>query len=99
RDFHVTGVQTCALPIWPRLGISIDVKLPDQWKVLFFFHGMFLFIHRKYHVALSAAKEYISKIDIFYGYLFGSSFNNNIIGSSGRSEERRVGNDCSCLFV
>src|SRR5690606_41198004 len=25
RDFHVTGVQTCALPIYPRLAASIFV--------------------------------------------------------------------------
>src|SRR5690606_39746336 len=23
RDFHVTGVQTCALPIWPAAGLGI----------------------------------------------------------------------------
>src|SRR5690606_39356925 len=34
RDFHVTGVQTCALPIWPRgterrrLAGLVDVPVP-----------------------------------------------------------------------
>src|SRR5690606_8895361 len=27
RDFHVTGVQTCALPIWPLNGIVLAVDL------------------------------------------------------------------------
>src|SRR5690606_39604932 len=35
RDFHVTGVQTCALPIWtrhersiPQMGLIIQVQVP-----------------------------------------------------------------------
>src|SRR5690606_40081000 len=40
RDFHVTGVQTCALPIWPRgsrhhaeltgTGLTTDSAGPDD---------------------------------------------------------------------
>src|SRR5215475_15312789 len=31
RDFHVTGVQTCALPIWPRK-LASETGRPD-WSV------------------------------------------------------------------
>src|SRR5690606_40890132 len=34
RDFHVTGVQTCALPIFPVLG-SLD-RFPGDWLVQWF---------------------------------------------------------------
>src|SRR5207302_3793490 len=29
RDFHVTGVQTCALPICPRAGEGIETATPS----------------------------------------------------------------------
>src|SRR6266511_6001479 len=35
RDFHVTGVQTCALPIWPRTSPFLDDEERaeiDRWK-------------------------------------------------------------------
>src|SRR5690606_39815527 len=40
RDFHVTGVQTCALPIFPALPEALDVvfsggtrgQVPFQWQ-------------------------------------------------------------------
>src|SRR5690606_40106246 len=28
RDFHVTGVQTCALPIW-RMGVALVAQAPE----------------------------------------------------------------------
>src|SRR5690606_40979741 len=28
RDFHVTGVQTCALPIFPRSFLLLRVRIP-----------------------------------------------------------------------
>src|SRR5690606_39313327 len=33
RDFHVTGVQTCALPICPNANLYIESTLPqyDKW--------------------------------------------------------------------
>src|SRR5690606_39832559 len=40
RDFHVTGVQTCALPIWPKLkGIRavspcFTIPQPEQTSVV-----------------------------------------------------------------
>src|SRR5690606_40763495 len=35
RDFHVTGVQTCALPIYPDWNISLDttVQYTAGWRV------------------------------------------------------------------
>src|SRR5690606_18941936 len=32
RDFHVTGVQTCALPIWSSFGVELYCSAPvTQW--------------------------------------------------------------------
>src|SRR5690606_41143160 len=31
RDFHVTGVQTCALPIWSRTLRISDLSAREQW--------------------------------------------------------------------
>src|SRR5690606_41175267 len=41
RDFHVTGVQTCALPIWPVLQRVLPAPLVDlrpPLRVLFLRH-------------------------------------------------------------
>src|SRR5690606_40198755 len=32
RDFHVTGVQTCALPIWPSAFVSSELNVRN-WLV------------------------------------------------------------------
>src|SRR5690606_39867366 len=34
RDFHVTGVQTCALPILSRLGEPPLWSIPWRWNIL-----------------------------------------------------------------
>src|SRR5207253_6026802 len=33
RDGHVTGVQTCALPIWPTLNISVARKATNLSQI------------------------------------------------------------------
>src|SRR5207302_8067738 len=33
RDFHVTGVQTCALPIWPIGPLGSDRGRADLWAL------------------------------------------------------------------
>src|SRR5690606_32320067 len=36
RDFHVTGVQTCALPIWPRIRTDIIIpRLPAEQLIAY----------------------------------------------------------------
>src|SRR5690606_41099458 len=34
RDFHVTGVQTSALPIFKKGYRSLDVGLPEQFSII-----------------------------------------------------------------
>src|SRR5690606_40555558 len=33
RDFHVTGVQTCALPIWETLGVNSKRQLAELERI------------------------------------------------------------------
>src|SRR5690606_40730858 len=87
RDFHVTGVQTCALPIFKKktpeekqkeiedLTSSIDGKIND------FFENE------------ESILEHMNFMSKFYNY---SIQNQMLIQGQfrGRSEERRVGKEC-----
>src|SRR5690606_39545923 len=80
RDFHVTGVQTCALPISAlvaevRSPKQVDAKIPVvSGADLLERPNVFLFILDKYSGSRSLAE--------YYGY------------DNSRSEERRVGKEC-----
>src|SRR5690606_40216704 len=83
RDFHVTGVQTCALPIYAFLLVndrSINTVAKAAGKkiaVLDYDEAQKIMVQQVGAQAVSA--------DVTN---FGAKFNN------GRSEERRVGKEC-----
>src|SRR5690606_40104733 len=84
RDFHVTGVQTCALPI--LFDITDRGYLPIEDAVAIVRHAE-LVISSRYHaviLALSVGTPFVSVLKDVLGdkqYYY-------------RSEERRVGKEC-----
>src|SRR5690606_40128417 len=84
RDFHVTGVQTCALPIFDiqeyNLPLLDEPIPPSQGQ------------YSKEHT-----KKWAAKIASFDGYVFVTpEYNHGIPGAlknAIRSEERRVGKE------
>src|SRR5690606_39727564 len=92
RDFHVTGVQTCALPILlyaEVLGISISILLAIISLIDFSlgsFEAQHIYTPIKKPIGLNQRVE--SFLDIFF-FIFPTLTILYI-----RSEERRVGKDC-----
>src|SRR5207302_3762930 len=80
RDFHVTGVQTCALPILPPSSES----LPHFRRPLP--------INLNNTSSTCEASEYCPE-------WFNSRFSLDRAATPVRSEERRVGKDCSYMLV
>src|SRR2546430_10121126 len=78
RDLTVTGVQTCALPIFAR-GTILG---PAQIGVLASVGAGTLSVHRRPRVAILASGDELVDIDRF----------DEVV--RGRSEERRVGKEC-----
>src|SRR5690606_40835870 len=87
RDFHVTGVQTCALPIWT----DRDSKLlflsgkpgADGTSGIFLYPGMYIDDNKEQQASLSFSGTYPlwgQQHEASFGYI--------------RSEERRVGKGC-----
>src|SRR5256886_3012223 len=78
RDLTVTGVQTCALPIFNsgsaiKLGASFEITGAYQIRV---------------------QKLGSDKFRLGYYKKRGTEFSLKVSASSGRSEERRVGKEC-----
>src|SRR5690606_40876624 len=79
RDFHVTGVQTCALPIWlAHAAIGL---------VFYFYVGDFD------RAPDSSEKERSTSVDPVDG-AFAKYSTSHAKNESKRSEERRVGKEC-----
>src|SRR5437870_8565992 len=91
RDGHVTGVQTCALPISPRFhhpaGLQIELAAP--WK-----RGE---VARE---AMALRREcqdlHASRNDFLADAVAGDDSDAIGLGHRLRSEERRVGKECGC---
>src|SRR5690606_40527496 len=87
RDFHVTGVQTCALPILPSFAAAVAAvraALRDGAVTLVCIGG------------LSNAARLLDALDAderrrLEIVAMGGSFERDYTGAPGRSEERRVG--------
>src|SRR5207253_6669907 len=88
RDGHVTGVQTCALPIYASPGDErqvLDIYSPRRAKnlpVVFWIHGGGWQTGDKSDVQLKP-HAFMDK-----GFVF--------VSINYRSEERRVGKECRC---
>src|SRR5690606_40495624 len=80
RDFHVTGVQTCALPIW-------RLQWADQAELFAPGHE----VRREGPCCVDALPEEFGGTVRFW---FGSGFHARAPLKSTRSEERRVGKEC-----
>src|SRR5690606_40172032 len=80
RDFHVTGVQTCALPIYRGYKTPYEIALMRQAQV----HAV-----RGHRAAEAAFRAGASEFDIHMAYC-------RAVGQDAneRSEERRVGKEC-----
>src|SRR5690606_39816184 len=63
RDFHVTGVQTCALPIW---GIA-EAKIMDQDVSFRYLFQPVLFIRLFVLLAMHLAEPFIADTGILGG--------------------------------
>src|SRR5690606_40584449 len=79
RDFHVTGVQTCALPIWGKSllptppGLTVMVQAETS------------------RVTIAAAMARLTRLTFIMGLPIFSESSNVAVT---RSEERRVGKEC-----
>src|SRR5690606_39814122 len=94
RDFHVTGVQTCALPISSRK--SRLASAADNWKG----GGD---SPRSSRTICRASREHIpvdgpAPIKLPGSAINTPSWNNFPQAKAARSEERRVGKECRCRW-
>src|SRR5690606_40996442 len=93
RDFHVTGVQTCALPICALIiGLVLAVVLGAANAYLGLKAGMTI------AATYPAAVIGMALIKLMKGTILEENFTRTVgsIGESiaARSEERRVGKEC-----
>src|SRR5690606_40441675 len=90
RDFHVTGVQTCALPISGTVSVLFPLSLISTLFSLTLFSNELLILI--VILICISFKRFFTPSDC--------SFNQSSIGCLSlspwtRSEERRVGKECS----
>src|SRR5690606_39743134 len=85
RDFHVTGVQTCALPIYGRaLDSLVDWRLSPDVEFC------------AYAIPHPSEPKMNVRIQTFgKGYEWGYPETEIATNICSRSEERRVGKECS----
>src|SRR5699024_11726946 len=89
RDRNVTGVQTCALPILAKIAFPV-IGSAIFAIVIGILLNNFIEIPKKYRAGI----QFSSKKVLHYSIIvlgFTLTFQ-----SIGRSEERRVENDCRC---
>src|SRR5690606_41078873 len=90
RDFHVTGVQTCALPIYASLTASLNTlgellrragRLDEAYEIDL--------------LAIGQDPESTSQVFVMGNTYFNAGRTEEAIAIY-RSEERRVGRECGC---
>src|SRR5690606_41155979 len=86
RDFHVTGVQTCALPIYLGGAMPQAVHRPTLYEVQI---SLAIMVFKP--LALSMDKHELGALGNFHQRVYARP-----IKVHSRSEERRVGKGCSC---
>src|SRR5207253_7272921 len=93
RDGHVTGVQTCALPISTSLDLTIQAQYLNLLRDLQRQHGLALiFITHN----LGIVAKMCDQLAVMYAGRVVESGPVSRVFNAPRSEERRVGRECSC---
>src|SRR5690606_39973419 len=95
-DFHVTGVQTCALPILRLSGLPLSISI-DR---IFGPHRMKTGMNRacQFRICGWSERKLVAEIepaDIWVGDNFSRTAMRQHLTGVNRSEERRVGKECS----
>src|SRR5205085_8142606 len=90
RDLTVTGVQTCALPIWQNGAPTTTPAVPQDCSLCHLSPPTSLTWRtaQKFHASLSAPAQPSSCLDCH------ANSRPVALLTSGRSEERRVGKEC-----
>src|SRR5690606_41183423 len=91
RDFHVTGVQTCALPIclmFRDMALHLLQAVDDEEALLQSVRFLAGAEHFFLHVTMAAAKATLEPAN-------GIPYSTIVTTMARRSEERRVGKECS----
>src|SRR5206468_7832447 len=93
RDLIVTGVQTCALPISPKMGLGLSAPsfVNAQGNQGACIPKSRYFVHNPSSRSSSSACVASLEPTLPVGIFNRSSI---LIGFLGRSEERRVGKEC-----
>src|SRR5690606_40540443 len=87
RDFHVTGVQTCALPIWAdglpscRLPLLAGAAIPDRCQRL----------GERHTVGLGERPRLIPQSILVAGHGFRQSVYFDVVPEIGRASGRSTG--------
>src|SRR5438067_10033027 len=81
RDRNVTGVQTCALPIWVNIEVTdLFANVPARLKFL-----------KSDATEVAAIRDVVSALALLHPHV---KFHLTVDGRLSRSEERRVGKEC-----
>src|SRR5690606_40925652 len=89
RDFHVTGVQTCALPICPVSNVIFIELVEVVILPISFFILIFPIFSKLYDFLIIS----FNKIALLFSKVFVINL------KFPRSEERRVGKECRFRWV
>src|SRR5690606_41043408 len=86
RDFHVTGVQTCALPIYFQKNHGIQIDEVETEPAIFYSTK-----HKRYENNSFVSE---SEVERTINLNFVDNKEELVVGIAPRSEERRVGKEC-----
>src|SRR5690606_39374540 len=86
RDFHVTGVQTCALPILESGSIAREPATVEQ-------------LEQEGDLAADFIEELLDIADIDGDLALDVRGGRAYVSVEARSEERRVGKECRCRWA
>src|SRR5690606_40218931 len=89
RDFHVTGVQTCALPIY---NVPIAITNNNAIVSYIFYEDSLLITRLTYYPYILILISLSLLILTYYAFRSSQKYEQNQVWV-GRSEERRVGKE------
>src|SRR5690606_40794981 len=92
RDFHVTGVQTCALPIFIAVGLGVFslMLLSNGWSSLTTWAQLRFAWSLNHYLSSQLLARYLRRPYAYFLSRNTADLSKNIL----RSEERRVGKEC-----